>query len=91
MSNAALESNVVREAATNTPELLRSLLMLPTADREQLAIGLLKSLDESSDKLDAVQSSWREEIKRRWEEYKSGRSKTYSPEEVDAYLRESLK
>ena len=57
---------------------------LPPQDRAELAGLLLESLEEGRD--EGVEEAWAAEIERRMAEYRAGRVKTLSWQEVRAHL-----
>ncbi len=61
-------------------EVLRKALALDIQDRARLAERLLASLDELSE--DEAEHLWAEEAERRLKEYRAGRAKAVSAEEV---------
>jgi len=61
-------------------EVLRKALALDIQDRARLAERLLASLDELSE--DEAERLWAEEAERRLKEYRAGRAKAVSAEEV---------
>jgi putative addiction module component (TIGR02574 family) len=63
---------------------LQDAMTLPEADRWQLVEALMVSLEKEPAMPD---DSWREEIHRRWAEYKAGSLATYSWDEVKSYAR----
>ncbi len=60
---------------------------LPAEDRAQLASLLIDSLDGRRDS--GVEEAWAEEIERRMAEYRAGRVRTISWQEVRAHLHRS--
>jgi len=60
---------------------------LPPQDRAELAGLLLESLEEGRD--EGVEEAWAAEIERRMAEYRAGRVKTLSWQEVRAHLHRS--
>lgn len=60
---------------------------LPPQDRAELAGLLLESLEEGRD--EGVEDAWAAEIERRMAEYRAGRIKTVSWQEVRAHLHRS--
>ncbi len=66
-------------------QLKATLLQLTTEDRAELAYCLLRSLDEGDD--DDVQSAWKAELERRWQEMESGKEPGEPAEKVFADLR----
>lgn len=61
-------------------EVLRKALALDIQDRARLAERLLASLDELSE--EEAERLWAEEAERRLKEYRAGRAKAVSAEEV---------
>lgn len=64
---------------TNTQQILKEALELPSSERASLADHLLSSLDQPDEHLDAL---WREEVEARISAYQSGKMKTVSLKEV---------
>lgn len=60
---------------------------LPPHDRAELAGLLLDSLEEGQD--EGVEQAWATEIERRMADYRAGRIKTVSWQEVRAHLHRS--
>ena len=65
--------------ATNTQQILKEALELPTIERASLADHLLSSLDQPDEHIDAL---WREEVEDRISAYQSGKIRTVSLKEV---------
>ena len=65
--------------ATNTQQILKKALELPTIERASLADHLLSSLDQPDEHIDAL---WREEVEDRISAYQSGKIKAVSLKEV---------
>ena len=60
---------------------------LPPNDRAELAGLLLESLEEPA--IEGVEEAWASEIERRMSDYRAGRVKTISWQEVRAHLHRS--
>ncbi|HSS52161.1 MAG TPA: addiction module protein [Thermoanaerobaculia bacterium] len=60
---------------------------LPVDDREDLAYSLLHSLDEAEEDDGEHERLWRNEIERRYQEYKEGKAELFDADEVLAELR----
>ena len=69
-------------------EVLRSALSLNIQDRASLAQKLLASLDELS--VEEAERLWAEEAERRLNEYRAGRARAVSSEEVSKRARRLL-
>lgn len=65
--------------ATNTQQILKEALELPTIERASLADHLLSSLDQPDEHIDIL---WREEIEDRISAYQSGKIRAVSLKEV---------
>lgn len=65
--------------ATNTQQILKEALELPTIERASLADHLLSSLDQPDEHIDAL---WREEVEDRISAYQSGKIRAVSLKEV---------
>ena len=65
--------------ATNTLQILKEVLELPTIERASLADHLLSSLDQPDEHIDAL---WREEVENRINAYRSGEIRAVSLKEV---------
>jgi putative addiction module component (TIGR02574 family) len=65
---------------TDLDELLMKALALDVQDRARLAESLLASLDELSE--EEAERLWAEEAERRRKEYRAGRAKAVSVEEI---------
>lgn len=65
--------------ATNTQQILKEALELPTIERASLADHLLSSLDQPDEHIDTL---WREEVEDRISAYQSGKIRTVSLKEV---------
>ena len=68
-------------------ELYEKASELSAEDRAQLASLLIDSLDERRDS--GVEEAWAKEIERRMAEYRAGRVRTISWQEVRAHLHRS--
>jgi putative addiction module component (TIGR02574 family) len=64
---------------TNTKQILKEALELPSFERAMVADHLLSSLDQPDEQIDAL---WREEVEARISAYKSGKMRTVSLKEV---------
>ncbi len=65
--------------ATNTQNVLKNALELPTLDRASLIDRLLSSLDQPDEQIDDL---WRSEVKDRVKAYKAGKIKSVSLKEA---------
>lgn len=65
--------------ATDTQQILREALELPTIERASLADHLLSSLDQPDEQIDTL---WREEVENRINAYRSGKIRAASLKEV---------
>jgi putative addiction module component (TIGR02574 family) len=65
--------------ATDTQQILKKALELPTIERATLADHLLSSLDQPDEHIDAL---WREEVENRINAYQSGKIRAVSLKEV---------
>jgi putative addiction module component (TIGR02574 family) len=72
----------------NARDILTEALSLPEDEREELAWTLLDSVSAPRD--EGVASAWAEEIRRRLNDYRAGRSKGRPWSEVEASLRVAL-
>jgi putative addiction module component (TIGR02574 family) len=68
-------------------ELYEKASVLPAEDRAQLASLLIDSLDDRRDS--GVEEAWAKEIERRMAEYRAGRVRTISWQELRAHLHRS--
>lgn len=70
-------------------EFKRQALKLSLDDRDDLAFSLLRSIDEEED--EGVNPDharlWKEEIDRRYQEYKQGKAEVFDVDDVIAELR----
>jgi len=66
-----------------TPELLERVMKLSAENKDKLIGLILDDRESESDDREAV----RDELTRRWEQYKRGTERTYTLDEVVAYLR----
>ena len=75
--------------ARSIEELEKELLALPQEERARLAHELLVSLDEEEAKLspEEWEAAWIEEVRRREQDLREGRSQAYPAEEVMRELR----
>lgn len=64
---------------TNTQQILKEALELPTIERANLADHLLSSLDQPDDRIDTL---WRVEVENRINAYRAGKIRTVSLKEV---------
>lgn len=64
---------------TNTQQILKEALELPSFERAMVVDHLLSSLDQPDEQIDAL---WREEVEARISAYKSGKMRTVSLKEV---------
>lgn len=64
---------------TNTQQILKEALELPTIERANLADHLLSSLDQPDERIDTL---WREEVENRINAYRLGKIRTVSLKEV---------
>jgi putative addiction module component (TIGR02574 family) len=71
-------------------ELFDKAQVLPTSDREQLALMLLETLPADDEGPVVVDEEYEAEIHRRLERIRSGDSKGHSLEDVMKQLRETL-
>ena len=76
-------------------EVRESALALPRRSREKLAQELAESIlteerPEYGSRSESVTAEWKEEIKRRMDEYARGEAKTVPGEKVMAYLRKRI-
>jgi putative addiction module component (TIGR02574 family) len=70
---------------TTSEQLLQSALLLPEADRAEIAATLIRSLDGEADA--DVEKAWEEEIRRRLDEIDSGKVQMVPWEKVMDELR----
>jgi putative addiction module component (TIGR02574 family) len=68
---------------------LAAAMALSNSERAELATILTDSLGEGSSDTE-IEAAWIAEAQRRWEEIRSGRSKTVPLEEVTAKIRSKL-
>jgi len=70
-------------------ELKREALKLSLDDRDELAYSLLRSVGEEEDEDVAPDHArlWKEEIDRRYQEYKQGKAEVFDVDDVIAELR----
>jgi putative addiction module component (TIGR02574 family) len=74
-----------------TEDLIEKVLKLPLAERANLAVRLLESLDDENDDTPAeVEATWREEIARRYEDMLSGRDAGVPAEQVLDEMRRAI-
>ncbi len=73
-----------------TDEILTEILALPSAERADLALRILETLDDrlSDENAEAV---WAAEISRRIEALEAGRAKTVSAEEALSWVESRLR
>lgn len=69
---------------------LAAAMALSTSERAELATILTDSLGEEGSSDAEIEAAWIAEAQRRWEEIRSGRSKTVPLEEVTAKIRAKL-
>lgn len=69
---------------------LAAAMALSNTERAELATILTDSLGEEGASEAEIEAAWIAEAQRRWEEIRSGRSKTVPLEEVTAKLRSKL-
>ena len=74
----------------NAERVKQEVLQLPEADRAELARFLIESLDESEDP-DVVEAAWDEELRRRVERLKQGKSRLRPAHQVLAEIRDKYK
>jgi putative addiction module component (TIGR02574 family) len=70
--------------------ILAAAMALSNSERAELAAILNDSLGEEASSDAEIEAVWVAEAQRRWEEIRSGRSKTVPIEEVTAKLRAKL-
>lgn len=73
--------------AVEVAEVIRLAMGLPPAEREEIARTLLESIEDAEDQAE-LDAAWRTEIRRRIEEIRSGKVKTLTREETNAFLDE---
>jgi putative addiction module component (TIGR02574 family) len=69
---------------------LAAAMALSNSERAELATILTDSLAEEGSSDTEIEAAWIAEAQRRWEDIRSGRSKTVPLEEVTARLRSKL-
>ena len=74
---------------SNLAEILKNAMSLDVRDRATLAERLLASLDELTE--DEAERLWAEESQRRLEQYRAGRAKAVSAEEVHKNAKNLLR
>jgi putative addiction module component (TIGR02574 family) len=74
---------------SNLAEILKSAMSLDVRDRAALAERLLASLEELTE--EEAERLWAEESQRRLEEYRAGRGKAISAEEVHKKAKSLLR
>ncbi|NWK56589.1 addiction module protein [Verrucomicrobiaceae bacterium N1E253] len=67
-------------------ELMEDVLKLPRQDRSYLAAKIIESLDQNED----LSPEWMEELDRRVESWKSGKSPSVSSEDLHKEMRDRL-
>jgi putative addiction module component (TIGR02574 family) len=79
--------------ARSVEELEKELMALPHDERARLAHELLVSLHEEEAKLSPEQweAEWIEEVRRREQDLREGRTRAYPTEEVMREVREKLR
>ncbi len=74
-----IELSYFRGGSMSTEEILRQALKLKPEERFILVEGLLKSIDEPDENIDAL---WVEESEKRLKAYRDGRLEAYSMDEI---------